>query len=627
MGDGIRPGSLGEAMGVSSAGVVGFFRNPPEKINRPFAAIANVGFVEILAPDERMSGMAFAVNRHRVVGHDGMHVFSWNGRQTILLDLPDGYSRALAYGISSDGDSIAGYLVDPTQKPEGYVYSFEAGLQTIGRLDGKGTILRAANPSGTQFVGSAETDQPGITTAIRYTGNEGIQILGPGTANDVAANGTVVGESPNWDAFVWTELDGYRLIADVARDLGVILQGFSLRRAKGISDDGNTIVGEGRDASGSLRGWVLTGLEPKNINPNQPATLARSELEQNISRETSRTSTLRTRAHDAPPPIMARDVATDSAEIQSSSKAVLQTNPPSEPHSPSSGIKEKTTPLAGTIDATSQYSITGYPEEAGVPSGDVFEIAVDPSGYLWLATQFGLARFDGIDFEVWTSANLPEITDNRVHALSIASDGTIVFATAKDLIQVQGHRVARIEPTNHETPLAAGAILAYPEHLWLGGDRSLAHIHQDTVVGFYTERDGLNHRKTASIFRDSDGTLWAGTHSGLLRFVPETNRFTDQLGDWTLSGQIVNAILRDRQGRIWILPSILPQGVHAREIKMAEPEETWRTFDAPDASNGGRFHGRFLVEDLEGYVWAAAGPGGLYRSDGAKMIRVQLPKA
>lgn len=279
------------------------------------------------------------------------------------------------------------------------------------------------------------------------------------------------------------------------------------------------------------------------------------------------------------------------------------------------------------IEVTSEYSVVNYTEEDGVPSGDIYEVAQDPAGYLWMATQFGLVRYDGIRFQVWTPANLPEATDRSFHQLSIASDGSVWVATGREFLGLKNNRVSVIRPSDYSVVLAAADLLAYPGGLWMGGNHCLAHFRGKDVVGYYGEFDGLEHHQVTSIWRDADGMILVGSALGLRRFVPETNRFTRELGAWSFNVEMVDAILVDKRGNLWIVPSIHPQGVHAQHIMMAPPGGSWQTFDAPDASNGGRRHGRFLVEDHDGYIWAAAGPGGMYRSDGKKVVRIQLPES
>src|SRR6185503_14927721 len=49
----------------------------------------------------------------------------------------------------------------------------------------------------------------------------------------------------------------------------------------------------------------------------------------------------------------------------------------------------------------SQYAHTSWKIRDGFPKGQTTSIAQTPDGYLWLGTEFGLVRFDGIKNVLW----------------------------------------------------------------------------------------------------------------------------------------------------------------------------------------------------------------------------------
>lgn len=111
---------------------------------------------------------------------------------------------------------------------------------------------------GRVIVGSHQTggvEGQGAMHAFRWTGDVGAVDLGvlPGgvdhsTATAVNADGTViVGSSgSNVEAFIWDRASGMRSLEKVLQAAGVDIQGWHLRRAVGVSDDGTRILGYGR---------------------------------------------------------------------------------------------------------------------------------------------------------------------------------------------------------------------------------------------------------------------------------------------------------------------------------------------------------------------------------------------
>ena len=60
----------------------------------------------------------------------------------------------------------------------------------------------------------------------------------------------------------------------------------------------------------------------------------------------------------------------------------------------------------------SQYAHTSWKVREGFTSGTIFAMAQTPDGYLWLGTESGLVRFDGVRAVPWQSPNgeqLPSI--------------------------------------------------------------------------------------------------------------------------------------------------------------------------------------------------------------------------
>ena len=168
--------------------------------------------------------------------------------------------------------------------------------------------------------------------------------------------------------------------------------------------------------------------------------------------------------------------------------------------------------VAGSVDGPlADYTVTTWSENDGLPAGRVRTIAQDPDGYLWLGTDSGLVRFDGVRFDAWSALGEPRLPVGAVTALLTARDRS----------------------------------------LWIGvnGRMPLGQV-KDGKLTLYGERDGFTGGYTLSLLQDRDGTIWAGTVQGLFR----------RLGDgWHKFGQqdgmgegSVTAIYEDRQRRVWV---------------------------------------------------------------------------
>jgi signal transduction histidine kinase len=82
----------------------------------------------------------------------------------------------------------------------------------------------------------------------------------------------------------------------------------------------------------------------------------------------------------------------------------------------------------GTAQTPQDYSVTIYNSDNGLPQTSVGQTAMDKNGFLWLATQGGLVRFDGTQFVTYNRLNVPALTSNRILKVGLRSDSVVYFA-------------------------------------------------------------------------------------------------------------------------------------------------------------------------------------------------------
>src|SRR6516162_3180533 len=64
-----------------------------------------------------------------------------------------------------------------------------------------------------------------------------------------------------------------------------------------------------------------------------------------------------------------------------------------------------------------EYFTRVWQTRDGLPNNAVTAIVQTHDGYLWLATYDGLARFDGVTFNVFDNSNTPEMHSSRITSL------------------------------------------------------------------------------------------------------------------------------------------------------------------------------------------------------------------
>ncbi|HSG51686.1 MAG TPA: two-component regulator propeller domain-containing protein, partial [Rheinheimera sp.] len=84
-----------------------------------------------------------------------------------------------------------------------------------------------------------------------------------------------------------------------------------------------------------------------------------------------------------------------------------------------------------------QYLYRVWSVEAGLPQISVTAIVQDTEGFLWVGTQNGLARFDGVTFRVFNTANTPEISSNLITELFLDDQERLWIGSVNGLIRYQ----------------------------------------------------------------------------------------------------------------------------------------------------------------------------------------------
>jgi ligand-binding sensor domain-containing protein len=72
--------------------------------------------------------------------------------------------------------------------------------------------------------------------------------------------------------------------------------------------------------------------------------------------------------------------------------------------------------------------------ENGLPQNTVQAIVQTQDGYLWIGTQEGLARFDGLNFTVFDKENTPAFKSNDIRALHEDKQGRLWISTSYGLV-------------------------------------------------------------------------------------------------------------------------------------------------------------------------------------------------
>lgn len=167
---------------------------------------------------------------------------------------------------------------------------------------------------------------------------------------------------------------------------------------------------------------------------------------------------------------------------------------------------------AGALEARRsihQLHHTAWTVNEGAP-GQVTALAQTADGFLWLGTEVGLFRFDGLQFERYEAPASAPFPATSVSALYAPPSGGLWI----------GFRYGGLS--------------------FLDGQR-LVH---------YGEAEGLRLSTVFRLAQDHDGTLWAATFRGLARL--RDGRWDQADPEWRIPGQQAHTVFVDASGTLWV---------------------------------------------------------------------------
>ncbi|MCX6566658.1 MAG: response regulator [Candidatus Aminicenantes bacterium] len=212
--------------------------------------------------------------------------------------------------------------------------------------------------------------------------------------------------------------------------------------------------------------------------------------------------------------------------------------------------------------------------------GSAFSIVQDRQGFIWIATEDGLNRYDGYRFQIYRPSDDPNsISDVFNRAIFVDSRGDI----------------------------------------WVGTNSGLNRYNrdQDNFTRFFNDPQdpqSLSNNSISSIYESRSGTLWIGTDGGLNALDPKTlkfKRFVRESSKETASEQrAIRSIIEDKSGLLWIATS---GGLHVLDLQTGRT--TRYSHDPSDPRSLSSDRVISLYEDGDGTLWVGTEGGGLNAMD------------
>jgi signal transduction histidine kinase/ligand-binding sensor domain-containing protein len=251
-----------------------------------------------------------------------------------------------------------------------------------------------------------------------------------------------------------------------------------------------------------------------------------------------------------------------------------------------------------------QFHHTAWTAKDGAPS-QITALAQTEDGYLWIGSERGLFRFDGVQFELYEPPVGVTLPSHSINSLMATPDGG----------------------------------------LWVSFNPSGVAFLKGSQIRLFSPSEGLPRSEVYCFARDLDGRIWGGAHTGLVLF--DGSRWLAIANDWNFTNHRIWTMYIDRNGTLWVATDdtivFLPRGSKKFQhtggrfrgvlrIAQAKDGRLWMSeWDGPTrpipladrnaVTKGPEILGnavRFLF-DREGSLWLVGGTGGVVR-------RVRFPE-
>jgi len=156
-----------------------------------------------------------------------------------------------------------------------------------------------------------------------------------------------------------------------------------------------------------------------------------------------------------------------------------------------------------------QFYYTFWSEKDGAPSA-ISALAQTQDGYLWIGSERGLFRFDGVNFEEYAPPSGVSLPSHAIYALMATPDGG----------------------------------------LWIAFEPNGIGFYKDGSLTVFTRPEQMPNSAIHCFARDNDGRIWAGTETGLA--FRQGDRWISVDQEWNFTPEMIRYLFVDRQGTLWV---------------------------------------------------------------------------
>ncbi len=248
-----------------------------------------------------------------------------------------------------------------------------------------------------------------------------------------------------------------------------------------------------------------------------------------------------------------------------------------------------------------KFTFQSWGIDEGLPTNRIMNIATDQNGFLWLATDNGLVRFDGFEFTTFNSSNSSLIRDNYISNIFYDNGGNICFTASKNYIIK--HSKGILEAIYPDSSLTKNIyfknVIRFENKLWVINFEGI-YLLSDNKIKIQENFYGTKSNNISQFAIDKHGSLWIVIkNDGVYKYV--NGSFQKYFSGYYFANKVINRILFDSKNRIWLGSK---EGIISFDLN--NPQNFTPIYYFPNKLL------RDLAEDKEGNIWIATSRNGLF---------------
>lgn len=196
-----------------------------------------------------------------------------------------------------------------------------------------------------------------------------------------------------------------------------------------------------------------------------------------------------------------------------------------------------------------------YTEQDGLASNSVFSVSQDTNGFVWMATRYGISRFDGTNFKNFNSSTDSVVLRNDIYYTFLLPNGKPTFSSSNAVLFSYNELTGTFEDISSFLPENKYKYDVKGFSVQQNGEGILA-----TACGLYRYNNSTNQfdkvrsdyeNHVLDVCTDKFSRYWVAHFNGLL-FIDQEGKVTDVA---ELKGELINKLFRIDDNHILVCSS------------------------------------------------------------------------